>query len=305
MNEHLPYFGYLAPLGFEEVLERELKDVKEKYGRLFFSTTPPNEVFWAQNVWLSPFKKKIVSIADGAKTLKDLQRNWSLYPCSNHRRSHLIQEKLPFISSKPISFPSLLPKAPMGSWTLIEKDILLASAKCSSSFSNGELNFNESKIGPPSRAYLKLYEIFTLLQKMPQKNEICLELGASPGSWTWVLASLGAEVFCSDKALLAPHISDLKNVHFKKGDAFSLKPLDFPKINWFFSDVICYPDKLYNFIINWFDSCDNFICTLKFQGIADRQIIKSFLSIPDSQIFHLSCNKNELTWVRLKSSVIK
>ncbi len=305
MNESLPYFGYLASYGLEAMLENELQDIKYRYGRLFISSTPPKEVFWAQNIWYSPFIKKISSISDGAKILKDLQRNWALYPYLNHRRAHLIEEKLPFISKKPLSFQSLLPKTPMGSWTLIEKDTMLASAKCSSLFPNGELHFKESKIGPPGRAYLKLYEIFTLLQKMPQKNDFCLELGASPGSWTWVLASLGAEIFCIDKAFLAPHIANLKNIHFQKGDAFSFKPSDFPSISWFFSDLICYPEKLYNFILKWQDSCDNFVCTLKFKGLADKNIIKAFLKISNSQIFHLSCNKNELTWVRLKYSCLK
>lgn len=295
----LPYFGYLAPIGFEKNLENELFDIKEKYGRLYFSTTPPNEVFWAQNIWLKPLKKKISSISDAANFLKKLQRNWALYSFQNHRRASLIEEKLPFISKKPLEFPTKLPTSPMGSFTLIEKDLLLASAMCSSLFANGELNFEQNK-EPPSRAYLKLYEMFTLLQKMPKKDEVCLELGSSPGSWSYVLATLAKVVYCIDRAPLADNISSLKNVHFQKGDAFSLKPKDFPKINWFFSDVICYPEKLFDYLQNWLDVCDNFICTLKFQGLPDRSIIKKFSNIPNSKIFHLSCNKNELTWVRLK-----
>jgi 23S rRNA (cytidine2498-2'-O)-methyltransferase len=300
MKESLPNFGYLAPLGFEKNLENELQKIDERYGRLFFSSTPPEEVFWSQNIWYTPFRAKILSISDGASLLKKEQRNWALYPHNNIRRAHLIEEKLPYIAKKPLTFPALLPKSPLGSWTLIDKDTIIASPKCSSLFPNGELHFIESKVGPPSRAYLKLYEIFTILQKMPQKNENCLELGASPGSWTWVLSPLCAKVFCIDRALLSPNISALKNVHFTKGDAFSLRPMDFPHMSWFFSDLICYPEKLYDFILQWLDHCENFICTLKFQGIANRNIIQSFAKIPNSHIVHLSCNKNELTWFRLK-----
>lgn len=299
MNNPLPYFGYLAPVGLEKMLENDLQEIKERYGRLFFSSTPPNEVYWAQNIWYTPVKIKISSISNGAKALKDQQRNWALYPYLFHRKAHLIEKKLPFISKKPFTFPLVLPKLPMGSWTLIEEDTLLASAKCSSLFPNGELHFKESKVGPPSRAYLKLYEIFTLIQKKPKEKELCLELGSSPGSWTWVLSSLGAQVFCIDRAPLAPSIAQLNNVHFQKGDGFSLKPKDFPHLSWFFSDLICYPEKLYRFILDWLDSCDNFICTLKFQGLNDRNIIKDFTKIPGSQIFHLSNNKNELTWIRI------
>lgn len=301
MHEYLPYFGYLAPIGYEDALKNELKNIKEEYGRLFFSTTLPSQVFFAQNIWLKPFRKKIISISDSANTLKNIQRNWAHYPYLNHRRSHLIEEKLPFISKKPKPFPCVLPKAPIGSWTIIDNDYLLASSECTSLFPNGEIHFEEDKIGPPSRAYLKLYEAFTLLQKMPQKNDICLELGASPGSWSFVLASFAKEIYCIDRAPLAENVSSLKNIHFKKGDAFSLKPNDLPKINWFFSDLICYPEKLYDFILNWLDFCENFICTLKFQGLPDKNIIKAFADIPNSKIFHLSCNKNELTWIRAVS----
>lgn len=301
MKESLPYFGYLAPEGFEKNLENDLGKIEERYDRLFFSKTPPEEVFWAQNIWYLPFKVKIASISDAAEILKKEQRNWALYPFKNIRRAHLIEEKLPYISKKPLSFPTILPKHPLGSWTLIEKDMLIASPKCSSLFPNGELHFIESK-DPPSRAYLKLYEIFTISQKMPQKNENCLELGASPGSWTWVLSPISKEVFSVDRSFLDPNISSLKNVHFRKGDAFSLKPKDFPHISWFFSDLICYPEKLYQFILSWLDHCENFVCTLKFQGMPDRNIIRDFAKIPGSKIFHLSCNKNELTWIRLQSS---
>jgi len=300
MKEPLPYFGYLAPHGFEKNLENELDAIEERYGNLFFSSTPPEKVFWAQNIWYAPFKAKISSISHAAAILKEEQRNWALYPHKNIRRAYLIEEKLPYISKKPLSFPSPLPTNPLGSWTLIEKDTMIASPKCSSLFPNGELHFIESKIGPPSRAYLKLYEIFTILQKMPQKTESCLELGASPGSWTWVISPLCKEIFCLDRALLAPNISSLENVHFFKKDAFSQKPKDFPHISWFFSDLICYPEKLYEFILEWLDHCENFICTLKFKNIADKAIVRSFSEIPDSHLIHLSCNKNELTWFRIK-----
>ena len=300
MKEQLPYFGYLSPEGFEKNLENELDDIKEQYGRLFFSTTPPEKVFWAQNIWYTPFKAKISSISQGATLLKGFQRNWALFPHKNIRRALLLEKQLPFISKKPLVFPSPLPQNPLGSWTLIDKDTMIASSKCSSLFPNGELHFVESKIGPPSRAYLKLYEIFTLLQKMPIKSENCLELGASPGSWTWVLSPLCNQVFSVDKASLAPNISSLKNVHYLKKDAFSLQPQDFPHISWLCSDLICYPEKLYEFILQWLDYCDNFICTLKFKSIANKDIVRLFSEIPKSRLIHLSCNKNELTWFRIK-----
>ena len=51
----------------------------------------------------------------------------------------------------------------------------------------------------PSRAYLKLWEAFTVLGIRPAPGDFCIDLGASPGGWTWVLQSLGARVLSIDK----------------------------------------------------------------------------------------------------------
>ena len=68
------------------------------------------------------------------------------------------------------------------------------AARCASPFPHGEVGFVEDKAIPPNRAYLKLWEAFTLLGRHPGAGERCLDMGASPGGWTWVLQSLGAQV---------------------------------------------------------------------------------------------------------------
>ena len=130
-----------------------------------------------------------------------------MYAPLHHRRAALIQERLPHVSAKPIVFPAAAPTAPLGSWTLLAPDRLLAAAQCSSPFPNGEVQFVEDKTGPPNRAYLKLWEALVRLRRWPQPGERCLDLGASPGGWTWVLAKLGANVIAIDKAPLDPRIA--------------------------------------------------------------------------------------------------
>lgn len=76
----------------------------------------------------------------------------------------------------------------MGSYTLLAPDRLLYAARCDSARPNGVYDFIENKAEPPSRAYLKLWEALTRLGEMPRPGQTCLDLGACPGGWTWVLA---------------------------------------------------------------------------------------------------------------------
>ena len=243
------------------------------------------------------------SISDAAKKLRELQKLWSFYPYNNIRRGMLISEKLPYFSPKPLIFPCTSPQSPLGSWTLLNETTLLASSLCSSPFAQGEVHFQESMI-PPSRAYLKLWEALMKIGQMPKAGDVCLEVGASPGSWTWVLQQLGASVTAVDRAKLEPSISSLPNVTFMKKDAFSLGPKDFPKLDWIFSDVICYPEKLLSWLRQWLDiQADvNFVCTLKFQGEGGLEVVKEFEKIAGSHVTHLFHNKHELTWFKIKTS---
>jgi 23S rRNA (cytidine2498-2'-O)-methyltransferase len=147
-----------------------------------------------------------------------------------------------------------------------------------------------------------LWEALTKAEKIPQPNETCLEIGASPGSWTWALQQLNATVYASDRAPLDPKIAALPKVHFLQKDAFSLKPSDFPKLDWIFSDVICYPEKLLRWLEQWLPSKIRFVCTLKFQGTDGYGIVEEFKKIPGSQVSHLYHNKHELVWIKTVDS---
>ena len=168
----------------------------------------------------------IASIGDGAKALRAIQRNWALYSWEHHRRAALIEAKLPPVRPKPIAFPSEAPKAPLGSWTLLDANTILAAARCSSPFRHGEVEFIENKTAPPNRAYLKLWEALTLLETRPKAGDICVDLGASPGGWTWVLQEAGARVIAVDKAPLAPSVASLARVEFASGERLRARPTE-------------------------------------------------------------------------------
>lgn len=297
--------AYLAAEGLIEPLLNELDGVIAVHDQLALSSQPAKNAYWAQNIWRNPQVIHIDSINDAAKKLKSIQRNWCLYSYHLHRRAKLILEKLSPVKSKPIVFPSAFPLAPLGTFTLLDENTLLASADCSSPFPNGEGHFVEDKKGPPNRAYLKLYEALTLAGAKPQPGESCIDVGGSPGGWAWVIHQCGAEVLSIDRSPLSPSVAKLNGVTFQQRDAFTLMPEEFQAqnrhIDWLFSDLICYPEKLYEWIYKWVESgiCKNFICTLKFKGKPDTSIINKFAAIPDSRILHLYHNKNELTWIKL------
>lgn len=297
---------YIAAQGFEAELEEELRRggrrVLFRRGALMGATGSGYPAVWAQNVWYEPRLLPAPSISLGAAALKSIQRNWALFPSLEHRRAALIQEALPRVSARPQVFGAPAPNAPLGSWTMWSKDAILASAVCSSPFVHGRVRFAEDKTGPPNRAYLKLWETFTRLGRSPGSGDLCLDLGSSPGGWTWVLAGLGARVFSVDKAPLEDGLGSHPLVEYCAGSAFAFSPEQAGNVSWLFCDVACYPERLLTLVRAWLDKgeCGNFICTVKFAGKTDFAVLDAFLAIPGSAARHLYHNKHEVTWMLLR-----
>lgn len=293
--------GYLAADGYVDEVIAELGDVVAVHERLVFAEGPPRPSAWTQNVWFEPLRLPIASIGDGAKALRALQRNWALYAFQLHGRAKLIEENLPPLKPKPLAFGAPVPKAPLGSWTLLDVNTIIASPRCSSPFRHGEVTFLEDKHAPPNRAYLKLWEAFTLTGMRPGAGDLCLDLGASPGGWSWVLHETGARVIAVDKAELDPKIAALPRLEFRRESAFGLEPAAMEPVDWLCSDVVCYPSRLLNLVRRWLEAgkAKRFICTLKFQGPTDHAVVREFAAIPGSQLLHLHHNKHELTWIKL------
>jgi len=302
---------YQAVPEYEDHLFAELQKTRDRLspiGNILLYDTDDSgteaPVFWHRNCWLKPFRLEFDSINEAAGALRGIQRNWAALPFTQFRRAALIESKLPPITAKPRPFPWLLGDSPMGAWTLLDKNTMIASAACSSPFPNGTIEFAQDKEGPPSRAYLKLWEALVRLRRWPLTGGRCLDAGASPGGWTWALAQLGANILAVDRAPLEPNISALPNVEYIRHDAFTLKPEDIGPVDWLFCDVACYPPRLYQWIEKWLESglCDNFVCTIKMQGSTDDGIDfetpRRFAAIPNSEVVHLYHNKHELTWLK-------
>ena len=289
--------AYLAAEGFEATLAEELArrgvTIEAWHGRLALSAGAPVPAAWALDVWLDPQEIAVPSVKAGADALRAIQRNWGVYGVAHHRRIALIQDRLPPVKARPLTFPEAAPAAHLGAWTLLTPDRMLASATKTSPFVNGACHFNEDRVGPPSRAYLKLWEVLARVRQWPGAGDICLDLGASPGGWTWAIAQLGATVTAVDRAPLDPRVAALPNVAERLESAFGMPP---EPVDWLFSDVIASPDRLLTLVRRWIDTgaAKRVICTIKFQGETDHAAAEAFAAIPGAMVAHMSHNKHEL-----------
>lgn len=299
-NEKL--WAVILPEGFESEGVNEFKWKKLEplawFDRFFLFKGEPKPIAWAQVTWKNVERLPIASIGDGVKKIKPIAKKWVLFPTQNRRRSTLIFEQLRAWKEPIIHFPEPFPASEAGAFTMLEENEILYCKDFDRPHPLGLMPFEEDKIGSPSRAYLKLWEAFTVLKEMPEKKELCVDLGSSPGGWTWVLAELGARTISVDKALLDPKVASRPEVEYRKGDAFSIEPGELGKVDWLFSDVICYPHKLLEFLQPWIErkAAKHFICTIKFQGKANPAVIEKFEAL--GKVMHLHHNKHELTWIR-------
>ena len=91
----------------------------------------------------------------------------------------------------------------------------------------------------PSRAAAKLLEAFAWLDRAPAAGEMCVDLGAAPGGWSWVLLERGAHVLAVDPAKLDPLVMKKRGLTHLRDDAFRFEP-DEP-IDWLVADMAWRP----------------------------------------------------------------
>jgi len=307
MNTALPHLNpkypinaaYLLHPQFASELKQELQSNFTIAGDLLLSTEEPKAVCFAQDIWYEPKVVNVQSISAAAKILRQVQKYWYLHPLSHIRRSRLIEAQVKTCPNLVQTFPSIDPLPQIGVFSLLDEHTLIYSAKRSHPWPDGHCQFIEDKTNPPNRAYLKLWEALSVLGRYPQTGETVVDLGASPGGWTYVMHTFGTQVLAIDKAPLAPEIASLPGVSSRQQSAFALEPKEFSKpIDWLLSDVACYPERAFRLIALWIKSnkARQLIITIKLQGETDLSIIKQLQKIPDAHIQHLYNNKHEVTF---------
>jgi len=256
--------------------------------------------YWHSNLWLEPYEIETRSVSLTASALRSLGALWTARPQDQFRRHELVAALVAGVEAKPRAFPFAVPRGRLGAWALTEPGRGWASATTESPFPGAEPRLKEDHEGPPSTAYLKLQEALLLAGRWPQPGDLCLDAGASPGGWTWVLSGLGARVISVDKAPLDQRLHEAPGLEFRLGSAFALKPADLGPLDWFFCDVICYPKRLWSWLEPWLaaGTVRRFVVTVKMQGqVPDWETLDRFAAVPGARLVHLHHNKHELTWL--------
>lgn len=302
-----PKFDVLIPfLRFEKELENELllyhQDILSKNEK-FITIKPINEKpIWAQahlkNCQMVTFSNKSQAIKI-LKSIKNLGVNFQTG--INIKLADAVKKELRELKLKRIDYqvPSKF-NFKYFAWGLINDNTLIICETPSEQYPLGWHEFNEDKTTPPNRAYLKVWEILTLNHIQLNPNDIIIDVGSSPGGWSWALSHYVKKVYSIDKASLDQKVLKQPNIIYKPYDAFQLNPSDYNDCTWLFSDIICTPERLLSLVENWHENSNvkNYVCTIKFKGECDFDIISQFKKIKNSKIIHLYQNKNEVTWIK-------
>ncbi len=167
-----------------------------------------------------------------------------------------------------------------------------------SPFPNGAVPVASDK-NAPSRAFAKLVEAELRLGRRIGAGEVCVDLGAAPGSWTYVAAGRGARVTAVDRSPLRGDLMNHPQVRFLEGDAFRFKPEK--PVDWLLCDVIAAPAQTTELLLRWLERqwCRHFIVTLKLKdasGAEFLQRLKRDLPPLTQELFltRLCANKKEL-----------
>ncbi len=150
----------------------------------------------------------------------------------------------------------------------------------------------------PCRAFAKLVETEQRLGRPIRAGETCVDLGACPGSWSYVALARGATVIAVDRAPLRPDLMSHPRLRFVRGDAFAFEP-ETP-VDWLLCDVIAAPERSIDLLRRWVERrwTRHFVVTIKFKGVGDYRLLddltRALLPTTDDFFLQRLCaNKNE------------
>jgi 23S rRNA (cytidine2498-2'-O)-methyltransferase len=152
----------------------------------------------------------------------------------------------------------------------------------------------------PARAFAKLIEAQVRMKQKIRAQEVCVDLGASPGSWTYVAVNQGARVIALDRSALRNDLMRHSKVKWLQADAFEYQPSQ--QVDWLLCDVIAEPERSIDLIEQWIAKkwCRYFVVTIKFKGDINITLLHEFIEKMNVRCHRfflkkLTVNKNEVT----------
>ena len=267
---------------------------------------------WADDVADEAYVSSARSISEARKLLSQVHRPvqiWRNVPRGRVRRGVLLQAQLRSKKwDSPTGWASGERLKTLKSWAEIDRggfmwldaETILWSERQREIAPEGHWDFVEDRQNPPSRAYLKLWEWSWRCQVRPQVGERVLDLGASPGGWTWVLVEEGCRVVTLDKSPLdeldAKLRSRVESSH--RGDAFDHESWPTGPWDWVTCDVIAAPERSLQLIEALRERDQRFVVTVKFRGMPTSQVLDLLarqLDDPRVKAQRLWHNKHEIT----------
>lgn len=172
----------------------------------------------------------------------------------------------------------------------------------------------------PSRSTLKLEEAFKILlsekeqQKYLRNGMTAVDLGASPGGWTWQMVERGIRVIAIDNGKMDQSLLDSGLVDHQLADGFTYAP---PKpVDWLLCDMVERPLHVARLIARWLAEgyCKHAVFNLKlpmkqrYQMVEDcRSLIETAMQqagmryeIRMKQLYH---DREEITCLILSGKV--
>jgi 23S rRNA (cytidine2498-2'-O)-methyltransferase len=151
----------------------------------------------------------------------------------------------------------------------------------------------------PSRAYGKFEEGLAWMGLAPAAGEVCVDLGGSPGGWSWKALVRGARVIAVDRSPLAPPALGHPSLEMILGSAFDYRPA--APVDWLLCDVICEPPRTFDLVDRWMKDglCRRVVATVKFKGkdgydvLAAARVRLAAHGWPFLRIKHLERHHNE------------
>jgi 23S rRNA (cytidine2498-2'-O)-methyltransferase len=108
----------------------------------------------------------------------------------------------------------------------------------------------------PSRSYLKIEEAFDVLGEEPRPGQRAVDLGASPGGWTYAFLKRGCRVIAVDRGplRLQGDFRDDRGVEHVLRDGLSYAPpRPWVPVDWLASDMLQPPGRVLGMLRRWFD----------------------------------------------------